>query len=660
MGNSARIAWLVFIIVVVFIFVSLKGSKDPILEEPLLDATGTTLEDQPMPPRSTMVGQPNAFKVMLPPTENSPQRMALAPTDVKEVKGCPMGLLYDVEMAHTSIQPEYDRHTMDIAAIREPQVSSDNKPLKIPKIIHMVQPFDQVPEGMREAIQTVIDSNPEFEHQYYSDKRGEEFIIQRYPEERYKKAIKSLLPTRMRGEFMTAAFLYEHGGVHLSAGFAAGKATLLNVLKADDEFVASTHPDGTISTEFIATTPKNKIIGKWLEKIMANLEAQEHGPIASAVTGNYVLKQAFEEVTGHKIDGESTRDYNSNHVHLLRYERKTKCLIGRIVDGNKILFYTRYPMYGRETRWYRIQADDADAAWSKRHVFGSEECYQGLTLGQENDAINEQPERNKVLVDMASYHAAKQVVGPKQKIPRIIMQTNKGDRIPKDLQKVMHSIIDMNPEYEHHFYSDHRIRDFIRQHFDQKTLDAFDAVIPGAYKADLFRYCWLYIKGGVFLDGDIQANRPLNELLRPDDEFVSAEDNGIGWLHNAFIACTPRHPIIKKALDMAVARITAREYGENPLSITGPIMFKGAFEAVVGENVAIKDYNNNVRLISYTRPGNCMIGKIEQDGKVVLWMRYPTYKSETRWYMAGKSYYDTMWHERRVFNYPDQEGMKPS
>ena len=32
-------------------------------------------------------------------------------------------------------------------------------------------------------------------------------------------------------------------------------------------------------------------------------------------------------------------------------------------------------------------------------------------------------------------------------------------------------------------------RDFIQKHFNMETLWAFDKLKPGAYKADLWRYC---------------------------------------------------------------------------------------------------------------------------------------------------------------------------
>ncbi len=225
----------------------------------------------------------------------------------------------------------------------------------------------------------------------------------------------------------------------------------------------------------------------------------------------------------------------------------------------------------------------------------------------------------------------------------------------------MQTIIDLNPEYEHQYYSDRRIREFIAQHFDERTLNAFDILIPGAFKADLFRYCFLYINGGVFIDGDAVAVKPLSLLLRPTDTFVSAEDNGIGWIHNAFIACTPKHPIMKAAIDRVVTNVERRDYGANRMSVTGPHLLKtvfGEFLKLTDNPQAPKDYGNGVRLVNYFRDLMCMIGSLERpplDGgrptkeDIILLMRFPLYRAEMRWYHSDGRMYQSLYQKRLIF-----------
>ena len=586
-------------------------------------------------------------------------------TPKKMDENCPKNLRYDTEMSHANTPDRHDRLLTEISAHHDPRrVPEPGKHLrlKIPKVILQVQAFDQVPVNMRDAMEGIMTANPEFEHVYFSEREVGEWMM-RESEGKYRGAYDALLPARNRREYFIYCYLAVNGGIYLDSGFDAGTLNFANakVIDKDERFVGAINGK-KLSHEFIAATPHHPIVEAAVQMVTDGVPRKHYGDKPDAITGDGLLSRAFLAVTNQKSISHS---YTKDNLRLHRYVRATSCLIGAVElappegspaasslkpNVHNVIFWTRYPNYGRDTRWYRSQDDDAEAAWHKKHVYGDHSCPFGLTLGQENDKKNEQPAWNQVLVDMAPVHAPTRTATTNQKIPRIIMQTNKADQVPKDLRKAMQTLIDINPEYEHRFYSDKRIRDFIQQHFEANVLDAFDAVIPGAYKSDLFRYCFLYVHGGVFVDGDAVAVRPLSELIKPNDEFVSAEDNGIGWVHNAFMAAVPRHQIVKRAIDMAVDKISRRDYGSNPLSITGPILLLEAFRSVVG-NLAIRvgGYKGNVKLVPYARKGHCMVGSIKDNGHVLLWMRYPTYKSETRWYMRGKSYYDPMWHERRVF-----------
>ena len=48
-----------------------------------------------------------------------------------------------------------------------------------------------------------------------------------------------------------------------------------------------------------------------------------------------------------------------------------------------------------------------------------------------------------------------------------------------------------NPIFEHHLFDDNDCREFIKNNFPEVVLQAYDGLIPGAYKADLWRYCIL-------------------------------------------------------------------------------------------------------------------------------------------------------------------------
>jgi hypothetical protein len=252
------------------------------------------------------------------------------------------------------------------------------------------------------------------------------------------------------------------------------------------------------------------------------------------------------------------------------------------------LFWTRYPKALEDSWSYRLMLDDGLSLWKKRLTFGDSECRNGLGRLPEVREANQEPDRanywssGRKTVDMAPVHPAKLIIPlsettPGQQIPKRILQTNYRDQVPQGMRRAMQSLMDTNPDYEHVYYSDARIRSYLAQHFDARTLKAFDDLRVGAFRSDLFRYCWLFNEGGVYIDSDMVAVRPLSELIGPRDTFVSAEDCGSGRIYNAFLAATPRHPLMKKVLDLVLHRIEKRIYGDSELSITGPMALSDAF-----------------------------------------------------------------------------------
>jgi mannosyltransferase OCH1-like enzyme len=85
-------------------------------------------------------------------------------------------------------------------------------------------------------------------------------------------------------------------------------------------------------------------------------------------------------------------------------------------------------------------------------------------------------------------------------MPLKIFQTWYTKDLPPKMKKVVENIKTNNPKFEHYLFDDNDCRVFIKEKFPEEVLDAYDRLIPGAYKADLWRYCVLYIHGGIYMD----------------------------------------------------------------------------------------------------------------------------------------------------------------
>ena len=161
-------------------------------------------------------------------------------------------------------------------------------------------------------------------------------------------------------------------------------------------------------------------------------------------------------------------------------------------------------------------------------------------------------------------------------IPLNIYQTWHTKDLPPLMKNAVNKIIYSNPGFNYQLFDDNDCRNFIKDNFDANVLNAFDSLIPGAYKADLWRYCILYKNGGVYLD---IKYAPFNgfrfiSLMEKEHWVLDMDKNGI---YNALIVCKPNNEILLKAINKVVANVKNKFYGNSPLEPTGPLMLSQFF-----------------------------------------------------------------------------------
>jgi mannosyltransferase OCH1-like enzyme len=174
---------------------------------------------------------------------------------------------------------------------------------------------------------------------------------------------------------------------------------------------------------------------------------------------------------------------------------------------------------------------------------------------------------------------------PKQEIPRVIYQTFETYDVPDGMFKSINSWLDINPEYEHYFFNEEDRIDFIEKNFDSRILNSYLRLIPGAFRADLWRCCVLYEKGGVYVDSDMICLKSLNELIKDVDTFITCRDDPMSskFLANGFIASVPKHPFLKKMIDNIVDNVENLRV-KYYLDISGPGLLGKSVNEMCGRN----------------------------------------------------------------------------
>ena len=149
--------------------------------------------------------------------------------------------------------------------------------------------------------------------------------------------------------------------------------------------------------------------------------------------------------------------------------------------------------------------------------------------------------------------------------------------ISKSLPKNTGTVIvkHANPEFKHYLYDDKMCAEFIKNNFHDDVYKAFNKLKPGAYKADLWRYCVLYIHGGVYMDIKFQTVEgfKLISIIEKEHFVKDLKESGNG-IYNAFMISYPKNPTLLEAIGNIVINTQNNYYGEGPLSPTGPILLK--------------------------------------------------------------------------------------
>ena len=156
-------------------------------------------------------------------------------------------------------------------------------------------------------------------------------------------------------------------------------------------------------------------------------------------------------------------------------------------------------------------------------------------------------------------------------IPQNIYQTWHSKQIPPLMFNAISKIKKYNPRFKYFLFDDNDCREFIKTHFKQDVLHAYDSLIPGAYKADLWRYCVLFINGGIYLDIKYAPLNGFRFINLCESEHLVL-DAGCQGIYNALIVCKPKNQLLFKAIRQIVENVKNKYYGHCFLSPTGPKM----------------------------------------------------------------------------------------
>ena len=214
---------------------------------------------------------------------------------------------------------------------------------------------------------------------------------------------------------------------------------------------------------------------------------------------------------------------------------------------------------------------DEETGWGldlqiKVFDLNNENIYEKISIGNS--------ENNCKIINYLTNINLDGVIYEEQKIPKKLYQTSFNNNYNSLLHyNAVQTFLELNPEYEYYFFDDNDCRKFIKNNFDEEVLDAYDVLYPGAYKADLFRYCCIYIEGGCYFDNKYILRIPLRELIRHNYDNIYCKDTKDYLMFNSIIMSIKKCDELKNSINEIVKNVKNKFYGECSLSPTGPRLF---------------------------------------------------------------------------------------
>ena len=249
-------------------------------------------------------------------------------------------------------------------------------------------------------------------------------------------------------------------------------------------------------------------------------------------------------------------------------------------------------------------------------------------------------------------------------IPKLIIKTSwqKLNNLPSQVEDVLNITIRLNPDYRVYYFDDDDVNNFMKS-YGSKEYSAYNKLVPGAYKADLFRYCILYKYGGCYSDIGHVMLKSFDSIIE-DNKLVIVKDKpylNYTGIHNALMCVVPSDKFIKQLIDVSIENIKNKYYGENPLSITGPVMMGKVFQChysnycnkelnekyLIKKEEGIKILEIVLRIDDESEEGNT-IAYIADNNVPVLKTKFNNYR-DIMYNNVGKPHYTELWYTEQVY-----------
>jgi hypothetical protein len=229
-------------------------------------------------------------------------------------------------------------------------------------------------------------------------------------------------------------------------------------------------------------------------------------------------------------------------------------------------------------------------------------------------------------------------------VPLVVYRSWITDKIPRGMLDAVNKTIEMTPEFDNYFYSDAECLKFIEDNFEPNVANAFRSFKPGAYQSDLWRYCILYKKGGVYINIPAVLQMPLFDILKEYPKLFIVDnpatnpckDSAGVW--NGFMASPPGNPVFRDCIDEIVETCKNRDYKQHPIDVTVCTL------ARMLDKREGHDFLKSLPFVHAVLPSK----EFHYKGKV-FFTQYDGYRKD-QGNTQKTAHYSELWNKRDIFN----------
>lgn len=235
---------------------------------------------------------------------------------------------------------------------------------------------------------------------------------------------------------------------------------------------------------------------------------------------------------------------------------------------------------------------------------------------------------------------------------QIFLSDDPSIEMPNELILTTNSINVNSNNLTHFILKNNELEEILRKNMDSEVINAYNKLVPYSYKADLGRFCLLYLFGGWYFDISVTVTTPLPEIIGLSHVVFRDAPNPSSqtWDTSTSVIYAERGSLVmKNAIEQIIDNCNNNWYGINALCPTGP--------SVLGRALAFYGSNSQVLsglLLSLTPKHQLKNnGFVLPDGRILAWGKktWGTIHGDglTSLGAKGTDSYAQLYHEKKIY-----------